>query len=161
MSKHLHIMANEGDIAETVLLPGDPLRAKFIAENYLEDAKCYNTVRGMYGYTGKYKGKKVSVQPVPSPKLFHEGLDLISIQTIDSFTALLGVDQHIKILGKTYHVRHANPIVPGTQIITHQNGLYGPSGNRGRLIVIFEVEVPPSITDRQRKYLRKCLKPQD
>ncbi|EOD01209.1 purine-nucleoside phosphorylase [Caldisalinibacter kiritimatiensis] len=62
MSKHLHIMANDGDIAETVLLPGDPLRAKFIAENYLEDAKCYNTVRGMYGYTGTYKGKKVSVQ---------------------------------------------------------------------------------------------------
>lgn len=62
MSKHLHIMANEGDIAETVLLPGDPLRAKFIAENYLEDAKCYNTVRGMSGYTGTYKGKKISVQ---------------------------------------------------------------------------------------------------
>lgn len=62
MSKHLHIMAEEGAIAETVLLPGDPLRAKFIAENYLEDAVCYNTVRGMYGYTGTYKGKRVSVQ---------------------------------------------------------------------------------------------------
>lgn len=62
MSKHLHIMADEGAIAETVLLPGDPLRAKFIAENYLEDAVCYNTVRGMYGYTGTYKGKRVSVQ---------------------------------------------------------------------------------------------------
>jgi purine-nucleoside phosphorylase len=42
MAKHLHIMAEEGAIAETVLLPGDPLRAKFIAENYLENAKCYN-----------------------------------------------------------------------------------------------------------------------
>lgn len=42
MAKHYHIMANEGDIAETVLLPGDPMRAKFIAENYLENAKCYN-----------------------------------------------------------------------------------------------------------------------
>lgn len=62
MAKHLHIMADEGAIAETVLLPGDPLRAKFIAENYLEDAVCYNTVRGMYGYTGTYKGKRVSVQ---------------------------------------------------------------------------------------------------
>ena len=62
MSKHLHIMAEENAIAETVLLPGDPMRAKFIAENYLEDAKCYNTVRGMYGYTGLYKGKRVSVQ---------------------------------------------------------------------------------------------------
>lgn len=62
MAKHLHIMADEGAIAETVLLPGDPLRAKFIAENYLENAICYNTVRGMYGYTGTYKGKRVSVQ---------------------------------------------------------------------------------------------------
>ncbi|MDD6794294.1 MAG: purine-nucleoside phosphorylase [Clostridiaceae bacterium] len=62
MGKHLHIMAEEGAIAEKVLLPGDPLRAKFIAENYLEDVKCYNTVRGMYGYTGTYKGQRVSVQ---------------------------------------------------------------------------------------------------
>lgn len=62
MAKHLHIMAEDGAIAETVLLPGDPLRAKFIAENYLEDAKCYNKVRGMYGYTGSYKGKRISVQ---------------------------------------------------------------------------------------------------
>ncbi len=62
MSKHLHIMAKEGAIAETVLLPGDPLRAKFIAENFLENAVCYNEVRGMYGYTGTYKGKRVSIQ---------------------------------------------------------------------------------------------------
>lgn len=57
-----HNNANLGDIAETVLLPGDPLRAKFIAENFLEDAVQYNTVRGMYGYTGYYKGKRISVQ---------------------------------------------------------------------------------------------------
>ncbi|MDD5930091.1 MAG: purine-nucleoside phosphorylase [Spirochaetales bacterium] len=57
-----HINAPEGAIADSVLLPGDPLRAKFIAENFLENAKCYNEVRGMYGFTGTYKGKKVSVQ---------------------------------------------------------------------------------------------------
>ena len=57
-----HINAPEGAISEAVLLPGDPLRAKFIAENFLEDAKCYNEVRGMFGFTGTYKGKKVSVQ---------------------------------------------------------------------------------------------------
>jgi len=57
-----HIGAPEGAIAETVLLPGDPLRAKFIAENFLENPVCYNEVRGMLGYTGTYKGKKVSVQ---------------------------------------------------------------------------------------------------
>lgn len=58
----IHIGAKENEIASTVLLPGDPLRAKFIADNFLEDAKCYNEVRGMYGFTGFYKGKKVSVQ---------------------------------------------------------------------------------------------------
>lgn len=58
----IHINAPKGAIAETVLLPGDPLRAKFIAENFLENPVCYNEVRGMFGYTGTYKGKKVSVQ---------------------------------------------------------------------------------------------------
>ena len=57
-----HINAPEGAIAPNILLPGDPLRAKFIAENFLEDAKCYNEVRGMLGFTGTYKGVPVSVQ---------------------------------------------------------------------------------------------------
>ena len=58
----IHIGAEKGQIAETVLLPGDPLRAKYVAETFLEDVHCYNEVRGMYGYTGTYKGQKVSVQ---------------------------------------------------------------------------------------------------
>ncbi|MCI9083443.1 MAG: purine-nucleoside phosphorylase [Lachnospiraceae bacterium] len=56
-----HIEAKAGDFAETVLMPGDPLRAKFIAETYLEQARCINQVRGMLAYTGTYKGKEVSV----------------------------------------------------------------------------------------------------
>ena len=57
-----HIETKEkGIIADTVLMPGDPLRAKFIAETYLEDAKQFNNVRGMMGFTGTYKGKKISV----------------------------------------------------------------------------------------------------
>lgn len=56
-----HNRAKKGDIAETILLPGDPLRAKFIAENFLEDAVLFNDVRGMLGYTGTYKGKRISV----------------------------------------------------------------------------------------------------
>ncbi|MCI8409756.1 MAG: purine-nucleoside phosphorylase [Lachnospiraceae bacterium] len=56
-----HNGAEVGEIAKTVLMPGDPLRAKFIAENYLEETTCFNTVRNMFGYTGVYKGKKVSV----------------------------------------------------------------------------------------------------
>lgn len=56
-----HNHAKLGEIAETVLLPGDPLRAKYIAENFLEDAVQFNTVRNMFGYTGTYKGKRISV----------------------------------------------------------------------------------------------------
>ncbi len=58
----VHMAAKENDIAQSILLPGDPMRAKYIAENFLEDPVCYNKVRGMYGYTGTYKGKKLSVQ---------------------------------------------------------------------------------------------------
>jgi purine-nucleoside phosphorylase len=57
-----HIGAEPGQIAERVLLPGDPLRAKWIAETYLEDAVCYSTVRNMLGFTGTYQGTEVSVQ---------------------------------------------------------------------------------------------------
>ena len=58
----IHIGAEPGAIAETVLLPGDPLRAKYVAENFFDDAKCYNTVRGMLGFTGTYRGVRISVQ---------------------------------------------------------------------------------------------------
>ncbi len=58
----LHLAAKPGVIADTVLLPGDPLRAKYIAETFLTDAKCYNKIRNNFGYTGFYKGHKISVQ---------------------------------------------------------------------------------------------------
>ena len=58
----IHINAKKGDIAETILLPGDPLRAKYIAETFLEDVTQYNEVRNMFGYTGTYKGERISVQ---------------------------------------------------------------------------------------------------
>ncbi len=58
----VHIGAEQGEIADKILLPGDPLRAKYIAENFLENVTQYNKVRGMYGYTGSYKGESISVQ---------------------------------------------------------------------------------------------------
>lgn len=76
-----HNTAKIGDIAKSVLMPGDPLRAKYIAENFLEDPVCFNTVRNMLGYTGTYKGKRVSVMGggmgipsigIYSYELFHE-----------------------------------------------------------------------------------------
>ena len=56
-----HIKAENGDFAKTVLMPGDPLRAKYIAEHYLENAVLVNEVRGMLGYTGKYHGKDIQL----------------------------------------------------------------------------------------------------
>ncbi len=74
----IHINAKKGEIAESVLLPGDPLRAKWIAETFLDDAVLYNEVRGMLGYTGYYKGKRVSVQGtgmgIPSALIYSEEL---------------------------------------------------------------------------------------
>lgn len=91
-----HNKAKLGDIAKTVLMPGDPLRAKYIAENFLENAKLYNDVRGMLGYTGKYKGVTISVQGsgmgVPSMGIYskelYEGYDVNNIIRIGSAGSL-------------------------------------------------------------------------
>ena len=92
----IHIAAKKGDIAETILLPGDPLRAKHVAETFLQDVVCYNEVRGMLGYTGYYNGKRVSVQctgmGIPSISIYVNELireydvkNLIRIGTAGSF----------------------------------------------------------------------------
>jgi len=74
----IHIGAAQGAIAEVVLLPGDPLRARFIAEHFLQNVVCYNEVRGMLGFTGLYKGQRVSVQGtgmgVPSIAIYAQEL---------------------------------------------------------------------------------------
>ncbi|MFV2022312.1 purine-nucleoside phosphorylase [Micromonospora sp. LOL_023] len=82
-----HIGAKPGDIAERVLMPGDPLRAKWIAENFLEDATCYSTVRGMLGFTGRYAGTTVSVQGsgmgMPSASIYaHELINEYGVNTL-------------------------------------------------------------------------------
>lgn len=91
-----HNSAKKGEIAKTVLMPGDPLRAKYIAEKYLTDVKIYNQVRNMYGFTGKYKGKEISIQGsgmgVPSMGIYSrelfEGYDVDNIIRIGSAGAL-------------------------------------------------------------------------
>jgi purine-nucleoside phosphorylase len=98
-----HNEAKMGEIAETILLPGDPLRAKYIADNFLEDVVCYNKVRNMLGFTGTYKGKRVSVQGtgmgIPSISIYtHELINqygvknLIRIGTCGSFN----LDVHVR-----------------------------------------------------------------
>lgn len=83
----IHNEAKQEDIAEKVLLAGDPLRAKHIAENYLENAVCYNQVRNMLGYTGTYNGKRVSVQGtgmgIPSIAIYvHELINFYNVKTL-------------------------------------------------------------------------------
>jgi purine-nucleoside phosphorylase len=83
----VHIEAKKGEIAETVLMPGDPLRAQWIAETFLENVFCYNKVRGMLGYTGIYKGKRISVQGsgmgIPSAMIYyHELINYYGIKNI-------------------------------------------------------------------------------
>ena len=85
-----HNAAGEGDIAKTVLMPGDPLRAKYIAEHYLEDVTCFNTVRNMFGYTGTYKGKRISVMG------HGMGMPSIGIYSYELY-AIYGVDNIIRI----------------------------------------------------------------
>ena len=98
-----HIGCEKGDIAETVLMPGDPLRAKYIAENFLDDVKLVNEVRNMLGYTGTYKGKKITVfasgMGIPSIGIYSYELykyydvkQIIRIGTCGSF------NQNIKLL---------------------------------------------------------------
>jgi purine-nucleoside phosphorylase len=82
-----HIGAKQGEIAERVLLPGDPLRAKWIAEHFLDDAKCYSTVRSMFGYTGTYRGVRVSAQGsgmgMPSASIYtHELINEYGVRTL-------------------------------------------------------------------------------
>lgn len=98
----LHINAKPGEIASTVLMPGDPLRAKFIAENFLENAVCYNEVRGMFGYTGFYNGKKVSVQGsgmgVPSISIYaNELMTSYDVKNIVRIGTCGSLQENVKI----------------------------------------------------------------
>jgi purine-nucleoside phosphorylase len=106
----IHIGAKKGDIAETILLPGDPLRAKHVAETMLQDAVCYNSVRGMYGYTGYYNGQRVSIQGtgmgMPSTSIYVNELlseygvkNLIRVGTCGAIQKELNIGQVILATG--------------------------------------------------------------
>lgn len=98
----VHINAKENEIAETVLLPGDPLRAKYIAETFLEDVKLYNEVRNMFGYTGTYKGKRISVQGtgmgVPSISIYiNELMNSYNVQTLVRVGTCGAIQKDVKV----------------------------------------------------------------
>lgn len=97
-----HIEANKGDFAETVLMPGDPLRAKFISENYLENAKLINQIRGILAYTGEYNGKKVSVMAsgmgIPSMGIYsYELYQTFGVENIIRIGTAGAINNEIKL----------------------------------------------------------------
>jgi len=98
----IHIGAKENEIAETVLLPGDPLRAKYIAETFLENVTCYNEVRNMFGFTGTYKGKPVSVQGtgmgVPSISIYiNELMQSYNVQNLIRVGTCGAIQKDVKV----------------------------------------------------------------
>lgn len=121
-----HISAKYGDFAKTVLMPGDPLRAEFIAKNYLEDAVLVNDVRGVHGYTGYYKGKRVSVmasgmgQPsigIYSYELYHfYGVEaIIRVGSCGSFSPDLHARDIVVAMGACTNGNYASQYnLPGT-----------------------------------------------
>lgn len=97
-----HNTAKPGDIARTVLMPGDPLRAKYIAETYLTNVKCFNTVRNMLGFTGEYKGKPVSVMGsgmgIPSIGIYaYELYHFYDVDTIIRIGSAGGLSDSVKL----------------------------------------------------------------
>ncbi|MGZ0017485.1 purine-nucleoside phosphorylase [Yeosuana sp. AK3] len=98
----VHIEAKKGDIAETILLPGDPLRAKWIAETFFESPICFNNIRGMLGFTGVYQGKRVSVMGtgmgVPSISIYaHELITDYGVKNLIRVGSAGSYQAHIKI----------------------------------------------------------------
>jgi len=98
----VHINAKKGDIAETILLPGDPLRAKWIAETFFENPVCFNEVRGMYGYTGTYNGKQISAMGtgmgVPSISIYaHELITEFGVKNLIRVGSSGSYQSHVKV----------------------------------------------------------------
>lgn len=98
----IHIGAKPGDIAPSILLPGDPLRAKFIAETFLKNATCFNEVRGMLGFTGSYQGKRVSVMGtgmgIPSHSIYvNELISEYGVKTLVRVGTCGALQQELKL----------------------------------------------------------------
>ena len=125
----IHNEAKMGEIAKTVLMPGDPMRAKYIAENFLEDYKLVNKVRGMYAYTGKYKGKEITVMASGM------GMPSIGIYSYELYK-FYGVENIIRIGSCGGHVDYLKvlDIVLVDKAYTEGNFAKNMTGNECHLI---------------------------
>ncbi|MEZ3503591.1 MAG: purine-nucleoside phosphorylase [Lachnospiraceae bacterium] len=118
-----HNEAEKGQIAKCVLMPGDPLRAKYVAENFLEDAKLVNTVRNVYAYTGKYKGKPVSVMAsgMGMPSIGIYSYELYKFYDVDSIIRIGSAGAYDKEL-KLYDLVLADSVFSHSSYAICQSG---------------------------------------
>lgn len=127
-----HIQAEKGEIAESILLPGDPLRAKWIAHTFLKDPVCYNKVRGMLGYTGTYNGKRVSVQGtgmgIPSTLIYcHELINNYGVKNLIRVGSAGSYKKHIDL--RDIVIAMAASSTSGINNSRFVNADYSPTAN--------------------------------
>ncbi|MBY6915815.1 purine-nucleoside phosphorylase [Clostridium botulinum] len=140
----IHINAPEGAIAESVLLPGDPLRAKFIADNFLEDVICYNEVRGMYGFTGTYKGKRISVQGtgmgIPSMSIYStELIESYGVKNLIRVGTCGGYHERVKI--RDLIIAMSTSTDSNLNLVRFQGRTYAPTASFDLLKPAYDIAV--------------------
>ena len=137
----VHIEAKKGEIAETILLPGDPLRAKWIAETFFENPVCFNKVRNMLGYTGTYNGKKVSVMGtgmgVPSISIYaHELINAYGVKNLIRVGSAGSYQKDVKI--RDVVLAMAASSNSGVNELRFGGADYAPTANFGLFIKAVE-----------------------
>lgn len=102
-------------------------------------------------------GKILKLQPESKNKhIRHKKYDLIYTYQMTVFDALLGCTKDVKIIDKTYSMNHPNPITPGSYIVFENGGLYTKDGDRGKLIIKFDIVFPTELTHEQRMFIERC-----
>ncbi|MBT2130451.1 purine-nucleoside phosphorylase [Aliiroseovarius lamellibrachiae] len=122
----VHIGAEQGQIAETVLMPGDPYRAKWVAENFLEDAKLVHEVRGMFGFTGSWRGNRVSIQGsgmgMPSMSIYaNELIRDYGAKTLIRIGSCGGMQDHVKVRDVVIAMTATTVATPSSTIFRELN----------------------------------------
>jgi len=137
----IHIGADKDDIADVVLMPGDPYRAKWAAETFLTDAKCINEVRGMLGFTGTWNGNRVTIQGsgmgMPSMSIYaNELIREFDVQTLIRIGSCGGMQDHVKIRDVILAMTTSTVATPSSTIFRELN--YAPCADYGLLAAAAE-----------------------